>query len=304
MTRTRQTAQNVVARVALVAVAAAVGCGDGSTPPMDTEYVPRDDGLVVGSAPAVTLEFSNHCATQVEAYATDSTGASCSLVPNMVTPTAGSANAYSASTSGSGECATGTRVEITPGANGDVSFDISTNGSFPSQPKAYFNVPVQFLALQRTAPSRCALPAWNGGQAATDLRGVSTAVCADAKCPTAYQTPTSGPQFITRDTAASAYVVEWCPTKNPSPIPTCDVPSFSAGSPCPYVCWANAVQSPFPCEQMANHVMCDAAPFGGTPPASYCLLTSDCSMPRAPCGCCTSDDDCTGEKLCTNFLCQ
>lgn len=300
----RQTARNVMVAVAFVAVAAAVGCGDGSTPPMATKNLPGNDGFIGGSAPTVTLEFSNHCATQVDAYATDAAGSSCSLVANMVTPTAETANAYSASTSGTGACATGTRVEITPGANGDVSFDISTNGSFPSQPTPYFNVPVQFLALQRTAPSRCALPEWDGGHAAADLRGVSTTVCADAQCPTAYQTPTSGPQFITRDTAASAYVVEWCPTKNPSPIPTCDIPTFSSDNPCPYVCWANAVQSAFPCEQVTNHVMCDVAPFGGTPPASYCLLTSDCSSHGKPCGCCTSDSDCTGGKSCTNFLCQ
>lgn len=296
--------KNLAQPILLVLAALALGCGDGSTPPTNSETLPRDDGFIGETAPTVTVTFESHCSNPVDTFATNPTGSSCTRVASQVTPTVADANAYSASTSGSGECTTGTRVEITPGSNGDVSFDISTNGSYPQQPTPYFNVPVQFLALQRTAPTRCALPEWNGGRAADDLRGVSTQVCADATCPTAYQTPTSGPQFIVRDTATSAFVVEWCPTKNPSPIPTCDVPQYSASDPCAFVCWANAVQSAFPCEQNPGHVMCDVDPFGGTPPASYCLLDSDCSKDGKPCGCCTSDTDCTGGKTCTNFLCQ
>ena len=163
-------------------------------------YAPPSLGL---ESAKVQVTFKNYCAGQtVDVYLSAADGSSCTKVDTSapVYPVAGQPNSYSASTNGSPNCAAGTRVEFTPGANGDVSYDISTNGSWPSQPTPYFNVPVRILAMQATAAPACALPEWDGTSAAASLRGVSTQICTDATCPTAYQTPTSGPQFITRDT--------------------------------------------------------------------------------------------------------
>ena len=64
------------------------------------------------------------------------------------------------------------------------------------------------------------------------------------------------------------------------------------------------MKAPDPCAAMGK-VMCNVAPFGGTPPESYCLLPSDCTAPREPCGCCASDTDCAASgKSCVDFLCQ
>ena len=52
-----------------------------------------------------------------------------------------------------------------------------------------------------------------------------------------------------------------------------------------------------------GHTMCNVAPFGGTPPGSYCLLTSDCSAHGQSCGCCVSNADC-GSGTCVNFVCS
>jgi hypothetical protein len=285
-----------VALAGAILLAACGGGGSGS--------VEEDDDLNGGGpSAAVTVAFQSYCQGEtVTVYETDPSGSSCTPVDTSgpVTPAVASPNAYSASTSGSPDCSQGTRVEITPGSDGDVSYDISTNAAVMDPP--FFNVPVQFLALQNTAPSPCALPAWDGGTGVENLRGVSSQVCASATCPTAYQTPTSGPQFITRDTAASSYVVEWCPAENPSPIPFCTPPPFDATDPCPNLCWEDAVTQPFPCAEAGN-VMCNTAPFGGNPPESYCLLPSDCTAPREPCGCCTSDSDCGDGESCTNFRC-
>jgi len=280
----------------LLGVAVLAGCGDR----------PEESLGLGGSSPvAVSVTFKSYCAgDNVQVYQTSPTGSSCTLidVTDPITPAAG-ANAYSASITGSPDCTQGTRVEITPSTESvsDVFYDISTNASVMNPP--FFNVPVQFLALQSTAPTTCALPQWDGGMLATDLRGVSSQQCAVATCPTAYQNPTGGPQFVTRDTAASAYLVEWCPAQNPSPLPTCAPPPFDAAAPCANVCWTDAVQSAAPCSTFADHTMCNVAPFGGMPPASYCLLTSDCTSNGQACGCCTSNADCNG-KSCVNFLCQ
>lgn len=284
-----------------VALGSMVGCGDDDD---GNDNNGGDGPIFDGEQPSVTVRFDNYCPQTVSVYATDATGSSCTLVTGTtVEPTEAAPNAYSASTSGSPDCAQGTRVEITPGSNGDVSYDISTNAAVMMPP--FFNVPVQFLALQNTAPSPCALPEWNGGTDPEDLRGVSSQVCAEATCPTAYQTPTSGPQFITRNMAASSYVVEWCPTANTSPIPTCTVPPFSMASPCPNLCWTDAVMSAAPCDTFADHVMCSVAPFGGMPPESYCLLTSDCTQHNGePCGCCTDNSQCPMGNSCIDFRCQ
>ena len=291
-------AQTTLHRAAILGLSLLAACGNGSQSPPP---------VLDGAEPAapVTVTFKNYCAGELAVYQTDPSGSSCDQidVSGPVTPATGGASAYSASTSGGPECATGTRVEITPGDNGDVSYDISTNAAVQNPP--FFNVAVQFLALQSTAPSPCALPQWDGGTGPTDLRGVSSQICSKATCPTAYQTPTSGPQFITRDTAASAYVVEWCPDMNPSPIPTCTEPSFDPKSPCANVCWADAVQAPYPCSSDSDKEICNKAPFGGTPPESYCLLKTDCvSNQGQACGCCASDADCGVGETCTNFLCQ
>jgi hypothetical protein len=291
---TMGTIERAACGAALLAAAVLAGCGS-SGPSMPAS-------LGDAGAPTVTVTFQNHCTQSVTVYQTDPSGSSCTQVSGPVTPAVASASAYSASTTGSPDCAQGTRVEITPGTNGDVSYDISTNAMVMQPP--FFNVPVQFLALQSTAPTACALPVWDGDTGPQDLRGVSSQQCGTATCPTAYQNPTSGPQFITRNTAASAYVVEWCPAMNPAPIPTCTEPPFDASSPCANVCWADAVQSPAPCDTFPDHVMCDVAPFGGEPPASYCLTTTDCTNDGQACGCCTSDADCTGGKSCVNFLCR
>ena len=289
-------AARVVDPTALLGLGLLAGCGSGGS----------GDNLS-SEAPALTVTFKNYCAGEVDVYSTDRSGSSCTKV-NVSGPVhpvgGGSPNVYSASTTAAPDCSGGTRVEITQGTNGDVSYDISTNGtSDPSAP--FFNVPVQFIALQSTAGSTCALPVWDGGFGPLDLRGVSSQTCENAQCPTAYQTPTSGPQFIARETAASQYVVEWCPSQNPSPIPTCEVPPFDAGAPCPNVCWEDAAKSPAECSSFQQHLMCNIAPFGGDPPASYCLLASDCtSKGGQPCGCCASNADCGGGKSCVNFLCQ
>jgi hypothetical protein len=292
--------QRVFFGVFLACAIALAGCGGGKG-----GVVPDDDDMEGGGpSSAVTVTFESYCQGEsVTVYKTNASGSECTLIDTSgpVTTDPANPNAYSASTTGSSECTTGTRVEITQGSNSDVSYDISTNAAVMTP--AFFNVPVQFLALQNTAPTPCALPIWDGGTGATDLRGVSSQVCSTATCATAYQTPTSGPQFITKDTAASSYVVEWCPEQNTSPLPICTPPPFDSSSPCPNVCWEDAVTAPFTCAE-AGHVMCNTAPFGGTPPESYCLLSSDCAAPREPCGCCTSDSDCSGGESCVNFLCQ
>lgn len=262
--------------------------------------------LLGGEAPAVRVTFNNYCAGQtVTVYLSAADGSACTLVDTSapVHPVAGQPNSYSASTDGTPSCATGTRVEFTPGTNGDVSYDISTNGAMPTPPPHFFNVKARILALQATTTPTCALAQWDGTSAATSLRGVSTQICDDVGCPTAYQTPTSGPQFITRATGAHEYVVEWCPAQNPAPVPTCSVPPI-APSPCANVCLLDAVKSAYPCSQIPGHTMCNVAPFGGTPPGSYCLKTSDCSKNGQPCGCCTSNADCTGGGSCVNFVCS
>jgi hypothetical protein len=266
-------------------------------------YAPPSFGMEPGK---VKVTFRNYCAGQtVDVYLSAADGSGCTKQDTSapVVPVAGQPNSYSASTNGLPNCAAGTRVEFTPGTNGDVSYDISTNGSYAPQPTPFFNVPVRILALQATAATSCALPEWNGISAATSLRGVSTQICADAQCPTAYQNPTSGPQFITRDTGSYDYVVEWCPAQNPSPVPTCSVPPFSPSAPCANVCQQDAVKSAFPCSENPGHIMCNVAPFGGTPPESYCLLTSNCQAPNQSCGCCTSNADC-GTGACVNFVCS
>ncbi|MBM4269309.1 MAG: hypothetical protein FJ144_22335 [Deltaproteobacteria bacterium] len=278
----------------LLGAAAAMGCGGSS------ELLGLGGG---GDGSGVTLQFQSYCTNPVTTWETNSSGSECTEVGSSVTPVTASSNAYSASTTGSGECGSGTRVEITPGTDGDVSYDISTNAG--TSGPVFYNVPVQFLALQNTAPSPCALPVWDGGMGPTDLRGVSSAVCDDATCPTAYQTSQSGPQFITRADAASTYVAEWCPDDNTSPIPTCPVPTLDTSNPCPYLCWADVVQAPLPCYTQSDKTMCDVAPFGGTPPESYCLLTTDCTNDGQACPCCRTDTDCDGGSgTCTNFVCS
>lgn len=256
---------------------------------------------------SVTVKFVNKCSYSVDVYLSAPDGSSCTKVDTSapVLPVTAQPNSYSASINGQPSCATGTRVEFTPGANGDVSFDISTNGSWPSQPVPFYNVPARILARQATAPATCSLPEWNGTNAPASLRGVSTKICDSATCPTAYQNPTSGPQFITRDTAAYEYVVEWCPVSGAPSVPTCAATPFNANAPCPSVCLQDAVDSPLPCSTIPDHGMCNVAPFGGIPPASYCLKTSDCSKNGGQsCGCCTSDASCGSGNSCVNFVCS
>lgn len=287
---------------------ALVGCG-AATAPIPAADVDDDDDD--DATTTVTVTFKDYCATKTNLYftqhGTDACKAETSNGP--IELSVGDAHSFSGSTKSATEnpCDTGTRVEFTPGANGDVSFDISTNAGYPPQPVPFFEMAVQILAMQATATTPCALPVWNGGEAADDLRGVSTQECKVATCPTAYQTPTSGPAFITRNTAAYEYIVEWCPSKNPTPVPTCVPPEPSNGAPCPNLCYIDAIQSALVCSADdigGAHVMCNADPFGGTPPESYCLLTTDCVSPRKSCGCCWTDSDCSGGDACTDFRCQ
>ncbi len=149
-----------------------------------------------------------------------------------------------------------TLVEFTYGTNGDISFDISTNGKCPcgSSPNAptgssacwcpcsgqdgcgcydndwhrnascdgtvFFDQNVRILAIKATSSPQCALGEWNGGYKPSDLRGFSTQICDHKTCPTAYLTPKSGPAFIVGDTVANYFVVEWCPATTPS-VPFC-----------------------------------------------------------------------------------
>lgn len=262
--------------------------------------------LLASEQPRVRVTFKNYCAGQtVTVWLSAADGSACTPVSTsapVYPATGGQPNSYSASVDGTASCATGTRVEFTPGTNGDVSYDISTNGSMPTPPPQFFNVPARILALQATTSPACALAQWDGTGAATSLRGVSTQICADVGCPTAYQTPTSGPQFITRDTGSYDYVVEWCPAQNPAPVPTCTVPPITPSA-CANVCLLDAVKSAYPCSEIPGNTMCSVAPFGGTPPASYCLKTSDCSTYGQPCGCCTSDSQC-GTGSCVGFVCS
>lgn len=288
---------------ALLMGLAGAGCGAATGPAAGDPGTDLDEDEDV--APTVTVTFKNYCAEETTVFSTPPGGGPCTVqATNGPLPlSVGEAHAFSASTTGHPDCTAGTRVEFTPGTNGDVSFDISTNAAFQHTP--FYNVAVQILAMQATATTPCALPVWNGGTAATDLRGVSTQKCESATCATAYQTPTSGPQFITRNTAAHEYVVEWCPSKNPSPVGTCAVPAFSKAAPCPNACWLNAVDSALVCSAVTPvHVMCDDNVFGGPSPVGYCVVTDDCVSPHAPCGCCTSDSDCSGGDSCVDFLCQ
>ena len=177
---------------------------------------------------------------------TDSSGSSCTEV--MMNPYQLSMddmpNAFSASTSGSPECTSGTRVEFTVSSDGDVFYDISTNAN---EQNVFFNVPVRILVMQNTAGTSCALPEWDGtacppGNPDTlQCRCVSSQICTNmptslqADCTTGYLTPTSGPQFVCRENAIKEFVVEWCPSMNQNPVPTCMVPGFESAAPCPNV---------------------------------------------------------------------
>jgi len=163
---------------------------------------------------------------------------------------------------------TGTLVEFTYGADGDIDFDISTNSAVPGP--TFFSVPTRILAVQTGAPE-CALSEWNGLHGPEDLRGVSTGWCGEADCPTAYRTPTSGPAFRVRDTAAKKFRVEWCAVQaEPHNLKFCNNPAFAAQNlkpwkvtdNCAYLCWADRVKSAKPCKSF-----CTVAPFTGTNPA-------------------------------------
>jgi hypothetical protein len=286
-----------------------VGCGE------DDDNNGGDGPIFNGELPPVEVTFKNYCTDDVTVYETDASGSTCTKVTSPVQlPLGGVPNPFSASTTGNPECDKGTRVEFTLSANGDVFYNISTNAD---DPPIFFNVPVRILALQNTASPPCALAEWDGtlcppGSSSTlQCRCVSSQTCTDKPtsldqdCKTGYLNPTSGPQFICRAHAANEYVVEWCPANNPSPVPTCKVPPFDQNQPCPNVCVEDATKAPFPCEdESPPHVMCDVAPFGGTPPESYCLLVSDCEKDGAPCECCTDNSQCPTATNCLDFLCQ
>lgn len=284
-----------------------VGCSDNDD---NNENNGGDGPIFDGELPLVKVTFKNYCTHDVTVYETDASGSTCTEVTSPAQLSVGP-NPFSASTSGQPECGTGTRVEFTVDASGDVFYDISTNAD---EPPIFFNVPVRILAMQNTASPACALPEWDGtlcppGSSSTlQCRCVSSQICTDKPsgldqdCKTGYLTPTSGPQFICRAHAANEYMVEWCPANNPNPVPTCTVPPFDKNHPCPNVCVEDATKAPFPCEDASPpHLMCDVAPFGGTPPESYCLLTADCNANGAPCGCCTSSSSTCN---CLDFLCQ
>ncbi len=147
----------------------------------------------VGVAPLnVVVTFRNRCTDQaVTVYRTSKTGSSCDPVSTSAAYVLSTSepNAFSASINGQPSCADGTRVEFTYGANGDVSYDISTNGSWEARPVTFFNVPVRILALQNTSPT-CALAQWNGLLDANSLRGVSTQHLRE--CPVPDRLPGSG----------------------------------------------------------------------------------------------------------------
>jgi len=90
---------------ALLGMSLLGGCGGsgGSTasdpPPLD------------GAAPPVTVTFKSYCSEQVAVYQTDPSGSACTPVDvaGPVTPAAGGANAYSASTSGGPACVSARR---------------------------------------------------------------------------------------------------------------------------------------------------------------------------------------------------
>lgn len=298
---------------ALIVFGNLAGCGEGDNNNDD------DLGDLNGEMSDVMVTFNNYCTDDVTVYMTNQSGSSCTEVTSPVMlPTGNVPNAFSASTSNSGECATGTRVEFTTSIDGDIFYDISTNAN---KPPVFYNVPVRILAMQSTAGTSCALPEWDGtacpeGDSSTlQCRCVSSQICTDmptslqADCTTGYLSPMSGPQFVCRDNAVNEFIVEWCPSMNPNPVPTCTVPEFNMAAPCPNVCYEDATKAPLPCSaNTMPKVMCNTAPFGGTPPESYCLLDSDCPNPqhpdRAPCGCCTDDSQCMGTDTCIDFICK
>jgi len=287
------------------------GCGND-----DSDNNVGNPPILNGEMSNVMVTFNNYCTDDVTVYKTDASGSTCTEVTSPVQlPMGDLPNAFSASTSGSPECGSGTRVEFTLSSDGDIFYDISTNAN---EPPVFFNVPVRILALQNTASTACALPEWDGtacpegGTTTLQCRCVSSQICSNMPtslnedCKTGYLSPTSGPQFICRAQAANEYVVEWCPSKNPNQVPTCTVPAFNMNQPCPNVCFEDASKAPFPCEenQAQPHVMCNVAPFGGMPPENHCLLVTDCDNDGAPCGCCTEDSQCSMDTNCIDFLCQ
>lgn len=303
---------------ALIVFGNMAGCGEGDNNSDDLDGTPPLNGEMSN----VMVTFNNYCTDDVTVYMTNQSGSSCTLVENSTVqlPAGNVPNAFSASNSGSPECGSGTRVEFTVSSDGDVFYDISTNAN---QPPVFFNVPVRILAMQNTAGTSCAFPEWDGtacplGSTNTlQCRCVSSLICTDmptslqADCTTGYLTPTSGPQFVCRETAVNEFIVEWCPSMNPNPVSKCMDPEFKMDAPCPNVCYEDATKAPFPCSenQAMPHEICNAAPFGGTRPESYCLLDTDCTATeqhpdRAPCGCCTDDSQCTGGDTCTDFQCK
>ncbi len=296
--------------IILISFGTIVGCGD------DDDNNVGDGPILNGEQPGVEVTFNNYCTDDVTVYKTDASGSTCTEVTSPVQlPVGGVPNPFSASTTGNPECDSGTRVEFTVSTNGDVFYNISTNAD---DPPIFFNVPVRILAMQNTASPPCALAEWDGtlcpegSSSALQCRCVSSQICTNMpsslqeNCTTGYLSPRSGPQFICRAQAANEYVVEWCPSNNRSPVPTCTVPGFNMNNPCPNVCFEDATKAPFPCEenQSPPHVMCDVAPFGGMPPESYCLLVTDCEMDGAPCGCCSDNSQCSMSTNCTDYLCQ
>ena len=149
--------QRAVSGTVLAGAILLAGCaGDGGGSGGD------DDLNGSGSSFTVTVAFQSYCQSQtVTVYQTDTSGSSCTPVDvsTPLQPAAGAANAYSASTTGMPDCAQGTRVEITPGSDGDVSYDISTNAAVMNPP--FFNVAVQFLCAaspRRSARARRVRP--------------------------------------------------------------------------------------------------------------------------------------------------